>query len=283
MYEKERRKFGQNFLVDDSVCRAIADDADPVENGTIIEIGPGAGAITQYLVRAGRVVAVEIDPKWAEKLPRKVPSGADLVVVNKDALHADIEPWMAPGSTGILPVLCGNLPYNRASAILMRFLPKIRQFRHFTFMVQWEVAKRITAEPGRRDFGALSVLVRNYALPSTRLKILPDSFRPRPKVHSGTVLLLPRPEPMCDDPLFPWLVRAAFRQKRKTLRNSLLHTFPVAVVDEALAKCGMVPGIRAEAIEPEEFVRLFHAFAPYLAEITKDLPLGKDLAEDEDL
>lgn len=282
MYEKERRKFGQNFLVDDSVCRAIADDADPVENGTIIEIGPGAGAITQYLVRAGRVVAVEIDPKWAEKLPRKVSSGADLVVINKDALHADIDPWMEPGPTGILPVLCGNLPYNRASAILLRFLPKIRRFRHFTFMVQWEVAKRIAAEPGRRDFGALSVLVHNYAIPSTRLKIGPDSFRPRPKVHSGTVLLLPRAQPLCDEPLFPWLVRAAFRQKRKTLRNSLLHTFPVAVVDEALAKCGFEPGCRAEGIDPEGFVRLFQAFAPYLHELQQTL-VPDESTETDDL
>lgn len=281
MYEKERRKFGQNFLVDDAVCRAIADDADPVEHGTIIEIGPGAGAITQYLVRAGRVVAVEIDPKWAEKLPRKVESGADLVVVNQDALHADLEPWMVPGPTGVLPVLCGNLPYNRASAILLRFLPHIRRFRHFTFMVQWEVAKRIAAEPGKRDFGALSVLVHNRAVPSTRLKIGPDSFRPRPKVHSGTVLLLPRETPLCDHPLFPWFVRAAFRQKRKTLRNSLLHTFPVAVVDEALAKTGMEPGIRAEGIAPEGFVRLFDAFAPYLAELVKDLPQDKDVDEED--
>lgn len=267
MYDKERRKFGQNFLVDDSVCRGIADDADPVPQGTIIEIGPGAGALTELLCRAGKVVAVEIDPKWAEKLPRKVPTGSDLVVINQDALHADLSSWIVPGPTGILPVLCGNLPYNRASAILLLYLPRIRQFRHFTFMVQWEVAKRICANPGTRDYGALSVLVHNHARPSIRLKIGPDAFRPRPKVHSGTVLLLPREVPLCTDPWFPWFVRAAFRQKRKTLRNSLLHTFAVTEVDHALQVCAFPEGCRAEGIEPEGFVRLFEAFAEPIARL----------------
>lgn len=279
MYEKERRRFGQNFLVDDSVCRAIVDDADPREGGTVIEIGPGAGALTQHLVRAGRVVAVEIDPKWAEKLPRKVPEGADLVVLQKDALFADLEPWMAPGPTGLLPVLCGNLPYNRASAILIRFLPDIRRFRHLTFMVQWEVAKRVCSGPGSRDYGSLSVLVANWAVPEIRLKIGPDSFRPRPRVHSGTFLLRARETPLCLDPLFPWFVRACFRQKRKTLRNSLLMTFPAAVIDAATEACGIPSGIRGEQISPQEFAGLFRAFLPHLEELRATLEKS-DVAED---
>jgi 16S rRNA (adenine1518-N6/adenine1519-N6)-dimethyltransferase len=215
-------------------------------------------------VARGRVVAIEIDPKWAEKLPRKVPKGADLVVVNKDALHVDLEPWLEPGPTGILPVLCGNLPYNRATAILLRYMPQIRRFRHMTFMVQWEVAKRICAVPGGRDYGSLSVLVANYAVPEIRLNIGPDSFRPRPRVHSGTFILRPKPEPMADDPMYPWFVRAAFRQKRKTLRNSLLMSLPTPIVDGAIEACGLTPGIRAEQISPEGFVQMFHAFAPHL-------------------
>lgn len=267
MYEKERRRFGQNFLVDDSVCRAIADDADPREGGTVVEIGPGAGALTQYLCKAGRVVAIEIDPKWCEKLPRKVPEGADLVVVNKDALHADIDSWLVPGPSGLLPVLCGNLPYNRASAILVKFLPRIGLFRHFTFMVQWEVAKRVCAGPGGRDYGSLSVMVSNWATSEIRLKIGPDSFRPRPRVHSGTFILRARPIPLCPDPLFPWFVRCCFRQKRKTLRNCLLMTFSTAQVDSCIKSCGLAEGIRGEQISPEGFVALFQAFEPYLEEI----------------
>ena len=283
MHDDTRRKFGQNFLVDNAVCRAIADDANPVDGGTIIEIGPGAGAITEYLVARGRVVAVEIDPKWAEKLPRKVPKGADLVVVNKDALHIDLEEWLAPGPTGILPVLCGNLPYNRASAILIRNLPHIRRYRHMTFMTQWEVAKRICAQPGGRDFGSLSVLVANYAIPEIRLKIGPDSFRPRPRVHSGTFILRPKPEPMVTDPLYPWFVRAAFKQKRKTLRNSLLMTFPAPAVDAALLACELAPGIRGEQISPEGFAQLFTAFLPHMEKLrqTLEASLSVELSTEE--
>lgn len=282
MYDAERRKFGQNFLVDHAVCRAIADAADPVDGGTIIEIGPGAGAITEFLAARGRVVAIEIDPKWAEKLPRKVPKGADLVVVNKDAMHVDLEPWMEPGPTGILPVLCGNLPYNRASAILLRNLPHIRKFRHMTFMVQWEVAKRICAQAGGRDYGSLTVLVANHATSEIRLKIGPDSFRPRPRVHSGTFLLKAKPEPMVADPMYPWFVRAAFRQKRKTLRNSLLMTFPAPVVDAALAACELAPGIRGEQIAPEGFAALFNAFLPHLEHLRQELATSPKADEEED-
>ncbi|MEK7391277.1 MAG: 16S rRNA (adenine(1518)-N(6)/adenine(1519)-N(6))-dimethyltransferase RsmA [Fibrobacterota bacterium] len=270
MYDSERRKFGQNFLVDHAVCKAIAEDADPVDGGTIIEIGPGAGAITEFLTAKGRVVAIEIDPKWAEKLPRKVPKGADLVVVNQDALHVDLEPYMVPGPSGILPVLCGNLPYNRATAILLRYMPDIRRFRHMTFMVQLEVAKRICAGPGGRDYGSLSVLVANHAVPEIRIRIGPDSFRPRPRVHSATFLLKAKPEPMVSDPMYPWFVRAAFRQKRKTLRNSLLMTFPANVVDGALAACELAPGIRGEQIAPEGFAQLFHAFLPHLDHLRQE-------------
>jgi 16S rRNA (adenine1518-N6/adenine1519-N6)-dimethyltransferase len=268
--------------VDDSVCRAIVDDADPREGGTVIEIGPGAGALTQYLVRAGRVVAVEIDLKWAEKLPRKVPEGADLVILNKDALFVDLEPWMAPGPTGLLPVLCGNLPYNRASAILIRFLPQIHRFRHLTFMVQWEVAKRVCSGPGSRDYGSLSVLVANWSVPEIRQKIGPDSFRPRPRVHSGTFVLRARETPLCLDPLFPWFVRACFRQKRKTLRNSLLMTFPAAVIDAATEACGIPNGIRGEQISPQEFAGLFRAFLPHLEELRASLGDGDHTDDPED-
>lgn len=267
MYDRDRRQFGQNFLVDPEVIRGIVDDVDPVPEGTVIEIGPGAAALTEPLCgRAGRVVAIEIDPKWAEKLPRKVGGGANLVVVNRDALLVDLDPWFAPFPGGLKPALCGNLPYNRASAILIRFLPHIGQFRHFVFMVQWEVAKRVCAGPGSRNYGSLSVIVANHAIAEIRLKIGPDSFRPRPKVHSGTFRLVAREAPLEPDPLFPWFVRAAFRQKRKTLRNSLLMTFSAPDVDAAIAHCELAPGVRAEQISLETFAALFHALKPRIDE-----------------
>lgn len=267
VYDRERRQFGQNFLVDPDVIRGIVDDVDPLPGGTVIEIGPGAAALTEPLCeRAGRVVAIEIDPKWAEKLPRKVGVGANLVVVNRDALLVDLDPWLEPDPGSEKPALCGNLPYNRASAILVRFLPLIGRFRHFVFMVQWEVAKRVCATPGGRDYGSLSVIVANHARSEIRLKIGPDSFRPRPRVHSGTFRLVAREAPLETDPLFPWFVRAAFRQKRKTLRNSLLMTFAPHDVDAAIAHCELPPAIRAEAIPLETFVALFRFLKPRIDE-----------------
>lgn len=264
MYDRERRQFGQNFLVDPEVIRGIVDDVDPQPGGTVIEIGPGAAAITEPLAaRAGRVVAIEIDPKWAEKLPRKVGTAASkLVVVNRDALLVDLDPWFEPHPGSEKPALCGNLPYNRASAILIRFLPHIAHFRHFVFMVQWEVAKRVCSGPGSRNYGSLSVIVGNHARSEIRLHIGPDSFRPRPKVHSGTFRLVAREAPLEPDPAFPWFVRAAFRQKRKTLRNSLLMTFHATDVDQAIEACGLPAGVRAEALPIETFVALFHSLKP---------------------
>jgi len=263
VYDRERRQFGQNFLVDPEVIRGIVDDVDPLPEGTVIEIGPGAAALTEPLCsRAGRVVAIEIDPKWADKLPRKVGGGANLVVVNQDALRVDLDAWFDPFPGHLKPALCGNLPYNRASAILIRFLPHIAKFRHFVFMVQWEVAKRVCATPGGRAYGSLTVIVANYANAEIRLKIGPDSFRPRPRVHSGTFRLVARETPFVTDPLFPWFVRAAFRQKRKTLRNSLLMTFAVPDVDAAIAHCELLQGTRAEELSLETFAALFHFLKP---------------------
>ncbi|MCB9495349.1 MAG: ribosomal RNA small subunit methyltransferase A [Fibrobacteria bacterium] len=282
MYDRDRRQFGQNFLVDHEVVTGIVDDVDPRPEGTVIEIGPGAAALTEPLCqRAGRVVAIEIDPKWAEKLPRKVGGGANLEVVNRDALLVDLDPWFDPHPGDLKPALCGNLPYNRASAILIRFLPHIAKFRHFVFMVQWEVAKRVCASPGGRAYGSLSVIVANYAIPEIRLKIGPDSFRPRPKVHSGTFRLVGRPEPFVADPLFPWFVRAAFRQKRKTLRNSLLMTFSAPEVDAAIEACSFKPAIRAEELSLEMFAALFEAFRPRLEEIRSQGAVPSALDEDE--
>lgn len=277
MYDRERRQFGQNFLVDPEVVRGIVDDVDPLPGGTVIEIGPGAAAITEPLcARAGRVVAVEIDPKWAEKLPHKVGGGANLVVVNRDALLVDLDPWFEPFPGGEKPALCGNLPYNRASAILLRFLPHIRNFRHFVFMVQWEVAKRVCAGPGSRNYGSLSVIVANHAVGEIRLKIGPDSFRPRPRVHSGTFRLVAREAPLEPDPMFPWFVRAAFRQKRKTLRNSLLMTFTASDVDQAIASCGLAAGVRGEELPLETFVALFRALKPRIEAFQAEAGLDEE-------
>ncbi len=263
-FPRERRQFGQNFLIDESVCTSIARDIDPLPAGLTIEIGPGDAAITRHLGKSGRIAAIEIDSKWADKLKEKWGRELPLTVVNQDALLVDLDPIIAGGPCGVPPVLCGNLPYNRATPLILRFVPRIREFRHMLFMVQYEVAKRLAALPGRRDFGSLSVEVQNYAECELRQVIGPDSFRPRPKVHSATVKLTARPEPLCSDPRFGPFVRTAFLHKRKTLSNALDYLFPRDVVRDCLAQAGIPGDVRAEQVAPPEWVLLFRAFAPHL-------------------
>jgi len=264
----ERRKFGQNFLVDEDVCQSIMRDIEPRRDGLTIEIGPGDAALTKTLGHSGRIVAVEIDPKWATKLVEKW-SHLPLKVLQADALRVDLDPEIAEGPNGVPPVLCGNLPYNRASPIIARFIPQIRRFRHMLFMVQYEVAKRLCAAPGTRDFGSFTVFVQNHAFTQLRDVIPPDAFRPRPRVHSATIRMWARPEPLCDDPRFPWFVKNAFLHKRKTLVNTLSYVFPMDVVRSQLVVAGIPETVRAEQVSVEEWVTLFHAFK---ANLPMELP-----------
>ncbi len=262
-FPKERRKFGQNFLVDEDVCQSIMRDIEPRRDGITIEIGPGDAALTKTLGHSGRIVAVEIDPKWATKLLDKW-SHLPLTVLNEDALLVDLDPVIAQGPNGVLPVLCGNLPYNRATPIIARFVPRIREFRHMLFMVQYEVAKRLAARPGKRDFGSLSVFVQNYAEVELRDVIGPEAFRPRPNVHSATVKLVARPQPLCCDPRFARFVKNGFLHKRKTIVNSLAYVYPIDITRAALAQAGISAEVRAEQVDVPEWVKLFEAFAPHL-------------------
>jgi len=274
---RERRQFGQNFLVDEAVCQSIARDIDPHPQGITVEIGPGDAAITRLLGKSGRIVAIEIDPKWATKLSDKWGKILPITVVNKDALLVDLDPLLSEGPSGLLPVLCGNLPYNRATPIILRFVTRIRDFRHMLFMVQYEVAKRLCAVPGRRDFGSLSVQVQNYATCELRDVIGPEAFRPRPKVHSATVRLVARPAPLCTDPRFPRFVREAFLHKRKTLVNALTYVFTQDIARAGLAKTGVPEDVRAEQVPLEDWVRLFEVFAselPALPEASEE-PLSE--------
>jgi 16S rRNA (adenine1518-N6/adenine1519-N6)-dimethyltransferase len=270
-FPTERRKFGQNFLVDEDVCQSIMRDIEPDREGLTIEIGPGDAALTKTLGHSGRIVAVEIDPKWATKLVEKW-SHLPLKVLQADALRVDLDPEIAAGPHGVLPVLCGNLPYNRASPIIARFVPQIRRFRHMLFMVQYEVAKRLCAAPGTRDFGSFTVFVQNHAFTQLRDVIPPEAFRPRPKVHSATIRLWARPAPLCDDPRFPWFVKNAFLHKRKTLVNALGYMFPMDVARSRLAAAGIPETVRAEQVSVEEWVTLFHAFKEHLPMDLKDVP-----------
>ena len=268
---KRRWKFGQNFLVDESVIRKIAEDTAPRKNDWVIEIGPGQGAITRRLVPdCYKLTALEIDPKWVEHLQKRSEWGP-LEVIQTDATRVDVEALLAR-EPGKKPLVVGNLPYNRAAPILFRFLPHIQRFQSMHIMVQYEVGKRICAKPHSRDFGFLTVFIRNYCEAEMLQKIGQDAFRPRPKVLSATVRLTPLKAPKTTDPLFLRFVHIAFSQKRKKLTNALttfyLKDKVVAALD-ALGEAVVDPeehrvnsDSRAEDLSVDQFVELFKALGP---------------------
>ena len=267
---KRRWQFGQNFLVDESVIRQIAEDAAPRKSDWVIEIGPGQGAITRRLVpECAKLTAIEIDPKWVDHL--RARDWGPLEVIQADATRIDVESLLAR-EPGKKPLVVGNLPYNRAAPILFRFLPHIHRFKAMHIMVQYEVAKRICARPHSRDFGFLTVFMRTHCEPEFLRKIGQDAFRPRPKVLSATVRLNPLPAPKIEDPLFLRFAEIAFSQKRKKLANAMTGFYSRAKVAEALdALRDLVDDpeehrvnadSRAEDLSVDQFVELYKRLGP---------------------
>lgn len=259
---QNRWKFGQNFLVDGQIVAQICEDVGVHAEDWVIEIGPGQGALTRILCpQARHMTVIEIDPSWAEKL--KTKDWGSLEVLQADATRIDVEallnehaPMLPEKPYTLKPLLAGNLPYNRAAPILFHFLPFLGRFAQAQFMVQYEVAKRICASPGSRDFGSMTVAVQNHAETELLRKIGPDAFRPRPKVWSATLRLKARVAPLCPDPAFPRFVELCFSQKRKKLANVLeaLHGKPR--VWAALEIAGVSVDARAEELSVEQFATL---------------------------
>ena len=263
--DRQRRwKFGQNFLIDDSVIRGICEDVPATTSDWIIEIGPGSGALTKQLApRCQKLTAIEIDPRWTEKL-RGQKNWGNLDVVEADAMRLDWESLLAQHAPepGKKPMVVGNLPYNRAAPILFCLLPHLHLCHSAQIMVQYEVAKRICSKPHSRDFSFLSVAVQNLALPEFLRKITPEAFRPRPNVWSATVRLLPRSEPVCADPFFKVFVDRAFSQRRKQMANSLQPAYQKTATTAALTALGLRPDSRAEDLSVEEFAGIFKILGP---------------------
>jgi 16S rRNA (adenine1518-N6/adenine1519-N6)-dimethyltransferase len=266
-------KFGQNFLVDETVVRGICDDVPSSPADWIIEIGPGQGALTRRLaLRCKKLTAVEIDPKWVEHL-RAHTSWGTLDVIQADAIRVDWEEILdkhAP-EPGQKPLVVGNLPYNRAAPILFHLLPHLHRCQSAQIMVQYEVAKRLCGQPHSRDFSFLSVMVQNRASTELLRKVTPEAFRPRPKVWSATVRLTPRSAPASENPAFGSFVHVAFSQKRKLLANALEPFYSKEKVMQTLAGFGVRPDSRAEDLSVEEFAKLFEVLGPLKKELPPEL------------
>ena len=226
----------------------------------VLEIGPGLGALTEGLLRvAGRVVAVEIDPRLVEALREVVGGHPRLVLVHGDALAVDLAALRA---TYGLNKVVANLPYAVTSPLLMRLLELDGGWELLLLMVQREVAERLAAEPGTPAYGGLTAAVRFYAEVEPVGVVSRHVFYPRPEVDSALVRLRPRPFPVLlpDPRAYFRVVRAAFGQRRKTLRNALRAAgWTEAQVDEALAATGIDGGVRGETLPPEALARLAQA------------------------
>jgi 16S rRNA (adenine1518-N6/adenine1519-N6)-dimethyltransferase len=241
-----RPRLGQHFLIRESVLNRIAAAVCPEPRRLVIEIGPGRGALTRKLLeRAARVVAIEVDPYLADRLRREYASEPRLEVVEADVLATDLGRWAGA-------VVAGNLPYYITSPILERALDAHPP--RAVFLIQKEVAARLVAAPGSRDYGYLTVRTAFFARARLLFEVKPAAFHPPPKVDSAAVLLEPNAAPagIADPQAFLRFVAQCFSHKRKTLRNNLAGAYGKDVVDgwpEA--------GLRAEQVELGRFVEMF--------------------------
>ena len=254
-------KLGQNFLTDTAAIERIADSLGDLSTRTVVEIGPGAGANTHALAaRARRLIAVELDPALAAHLRSEFPA-PHVIIVNQDVLSFD---FAAAASESGQPLLVfGNLPYYITSPILLKLAESHASIDRVALMVQREVADRVTAQPGSRDYGVLSVTVQLYGPAVSLFTLPPSAFSPPPDVHSTVFRwrFAPRfAELGIDQAAFLPFLRTAFAQKRKTLANNLRAAGHASTaIASALDRASIPPNARAEALSIESFASLFRA------------------------
>ena len=254
-------KLGQNFLHDQRAITRIAHALGNCSAETLVEIGPGRGALTQELVRHARhVIAVELDRALAARLREEFPA-AKLTVVEQDVLQFDFA--AAAASAGHKVAVVGNLPYYITSPILLKLAEHAVSLDRAVLMMQREVAERVAAAPGSRDYGLLSVTVQLYGPVEFLFTLPPEAFVPPPKVHSSVIRwrFAPRfTELNVDERGFLDFLRRAFAQKRKTLANNLRAAgWSSDAASTALLRTGLAPDIRAEALTLEAFAQLYIA------------------------
>lgn len=259
-----QKKFGQNFLIDPHVLEKIVEAAGIGPDDFVLEIGPGIGTMTQYLCEhAGKVMAVEIDRKLMEILEETLSAYDNVTVVNEDILKLDIAKIAEEENNGKPIKVVANLPYYITTPIIMELFESKVPLDSVTVMVQKEVAERMQAEPGTKEYGALSLAVQYYAEAEIVANVPPNCFMPRPNVGSAVIRLTchkTSPVEVLDERFLFRVIRASFNQRRKTLQNGLGNDASLPInktqVAEALEEMGLSATIRGETLSLEEFARL---------------------------
>ena len=259
---KFRKSFGQNFLIDSNVVKKITDAADIKDDDVVLEIGPGIGTLTQHLAyAAGKVIAVEIDNRLIPVLEETLAPYDNIELINEDILKLDLDELLTthkgPGRIKVI----ANLPYYVTTPVVTELLERSTLIESLTVMVQKEVAQRMDASAGTKDYGALTLAVRYYSEPHKITDVSPNCFMPRPDVTSAVIQLNIKKEriTVADEKLMFKIIKASFGQRRKTLLNSLKNS-DIAISKEQwesiLERAGISAGVRGETLSLEDFARL---------------------------
>ncbi|MEO2077178.1 MAG: 16S rRNA (adenine(1518)-N(6)/adenine(1519)-N(6))-dimethyltransferase RsmA [Bacillus sp. (in: firmicutes)] len=268
-----KKSLGQNFLIDTNILKKIVSFADLTENSGAIEIGPGIGALTEQLARSSKkVVAFEIDQRLLPILKDTLSPYPHVKVIHKDVLEADVQSVMTEEFQDIEDIMVvANLPYYVTTPIIMKLLEEHLPIRGIVCMLQKEVADRISAKPGTKDYGSLSIAVQYYTEAETVMIVPKTVFVPQPNVDSAVIRLTRRSQPAVsvkDENFFFQVTKASFAQRRKTILNNLTSQLPDGKqkkeeILSALSASGIEPTRRGETLSLEEFGLLSDELYPY--------------------
>ncbi|WNS75541.1 16S rRNA (adenine(1518)-N(6)/adenine(1519)-N(6))-dimethyltransferase RsmA [Bacillus sp. DTU_2020_1000418_1_SI_GHA_SEK_038] len=261
-----KKSLGQNFLIDTNILRRIVDHAELTEESAAIEIGPGIGALTEQLAkRSKKVVAFEIDQRLLPILQDTLSPYPNTKIIHEDVLKADVKGMIETELEGIHDIMVvANLPYYVTTPIIMKLLEDKLPIRGIVCMLQKEVADRISAKPGTKDYGSLSIAIQYYTEAETVMIVPKTVFIPQPNVDSAVIRLTKRKEPAVsvqNEEFFFQIIRASFAQRRKTLLNNLTSYLPDGKQKKedilaALEQAEIEPTRRGETLSIEEFARL---------------------------
>jgi 16S rRNA (adenine1518-N6/adenine1519-N6)-dimethyltransferase len=268
-----KKSLGQNFLIDTNILNRIVDHAELKEKSGAIEIGPGIGALTEQLARrADKVVAFEIDQRLLPILEDTLSPYPNVKIIHSDVLKADVQAVIdAEFSDQEEVMVVANLPYYVTTPILMKLLEERLPIRGIVCMLQKEVADRISAKPGTKEYGSLSIAVQYYTNAETVMIVPKTVFMPQPNVDSAVIRLTLHDEPpvkVTDESFFFLVTRSSFAQRRKTILNNLTSQLPDGKqkkedIIAALQQAGIVESRRGETLSIQEFAQLSEALYPY--------------------